>query len=67
MIVLDKCYGTCNAADDLSTKMFFSSETKYVIIKVFNMITRINEAKTLLKRISCNCNCKFNSTTCNSN
>ena len=31
------------------------------------MITRINEAKTLLKRISCNCNCKFNNTTCNSN
>ena len=31
------------------------------------MITRINEAKTLVKHISCDCKCKFNSTTFNSN
>ena len=31
------------------------------------MITRIKEAKTLVKHISCDCKCKFNSTTCNSN
>ena len=29
------------------------------------MITRINEAKTLLKYISCDCKCEFASTTCN--
>ena len=31
------------------------------------MITKINEAKTLVKYILCDCKCKFNSTTCNSN
>ena len=31
------------------------------------MIARINEVKTLLKHISCDCKCKFDSTTCNSN
>ena len=31
------------------------------------MITRINEGKTLIKHISCDCKCRFNSTKCNSN
>ena len=34
---------------------------------VFNVITRINEFKILVKYISCDCKCKFDSTTCNSN
>ena len=36
-----------------------------VNVKVLNMITRTNEAKTLVKHISCECKCKFNLTTCN--
>ena len=31
------------------------------------MITRINEANTLIKHISCVCECKFDSAICNSN
>ena len=31
------------------------------------MIAMINEAKTLVKHISCDCKCKFNSATCDSN
>ena len=31
------------------------------------MIAKINEAKTLVKYISCDCKCKFDSTTYNSN
>ena len=31
------------------------------------MITRINEARTLVKHISCDCKCKFNGMACNSN
>ena len=37
--------------------------SKDLHVKVFNMIT--NEAKTLVKHISSDCKCKFNSTTCN--
>ena len=36
-------------------------------VKVFNMITNKNEAKTMVKHISCDCKCKFNSATLNSN
>ena len=36
-------------------------------VNVFNLITNINEAKTVVKHASCDCKCKFNSTSCNSN
>ena len=38
-----------------------------ISVKTFNMLTNKNEAKTMKKHISCDCKCKFNSTTCNSN
>ena len=46
---LDKCNRNFNAVDDLSTKICVPSETKKVNVKVFKMITRINEVKTLVK------------------
>ena len=42
-------------------------KTKDINVKAFNMITNKNEAKTMIKHISCDCKCKFNSKTCNSN
>ena len=36
-------------------------------LKGFNVITNKNEAKAMTKHISCDCKCKFSSTTCNSN
>ena len=67
MIGLYKCNGCCNLVDNLSTKICFPSETKDLNVKVFNIITSRNEAKTLIKHISCDCKCKFNNTTCNRN
>ena len=68
MISLDECSGNCNSVDDLSTKICVPNQTKSVInVKVFNMIARTYEAKTLIKHISCDCKCKFNSRTCNLN
>ena len=68
MISLDICNGSCNSAvDDLSAKVCVPSKTRNVNVKVFNMITRINQAKTLVKYLSCDCKCRFNSTACNIN
>ena len=67
MIGLGKYNGICNDVDDLSTKICVPSKTTDINVQVFNIITRINEAKTLMKQISCNYKCKFNSTTCDSN
>ena len=66
MISLNKCIGSCNSVDDLSTKICVPSKTKDVNVQVFNMITNRNEAETMVKYIPCDWICKFNSTTCNS-
>ena len=47
MVSLDRFDGSCNnAVDDLS--VFIPRKTKSVYDKVFNMTTRINEAKTFV-------------------
>ena len=65
MINLDKCGGSCNYVDDLSTKICFSSKTKDINVYVFNMIKNLNEAKIMVKKVSYDCKCKFNTTICN--
>ena len=67
MISLGKCNESCDSVDDLSWKICFPNKTKSVNVKVFNMITKINETKTLIKHISCNYKFKFDNTTCNLN
>ena len=62
MTNLDKCNGSCNV---LYPKICVPKETKAINIKLFNMITNKNEAKTKTKHISCDSKCKFNSATCN--
>ena len=46
-------------------KYVFWIKKKSVNVEVFNMKTRIYEAKTLIKHISSECKFKPNSTTCN--
>ena len=55
MISLDKYNGSGNVVDDLSTKICVLSKTKDLNVKVFDMITTINETKTLMKHISFDC------------
>ena len=47
--------------------MCVPNETNNANVKVYNMITRTNEVKTLVKHISYDCKCKFASRTFNSN
>ena len=42
---IDKCSGSCNFVNDLSTKVSVPRQTKNVNLKVFNMVTRIIEKK----------------------
>ena len=67
MISLDKYSGSSNSVDDLSTKICVPNKTKDINVTMFNMITKKNEAKKMVKHISCDCKCKFNSLSCSSN
>ena len=67
LISADKCSGSYNSVDDLSTKICIPSKTKSINVNVFNMITNLNEAKAKIKHALCIFKCKFSSTRCNSN
>ena len=58
-IKLDKCVGRCNTLNDLSNKMCIPNKTEDLNLSPFDMITGINESKTLKRHVSCKCKCKF--------
>ena len=54
-VKVDKCVGHCNTLNGLSNKVSVPNKTEDSNLSVFNMITGINESKTLAKHISCKC------------
>ena len=67
MINLDEYSGSCS---DSSRKICVLKETKDLNVKAFNMLSNKNsdrEAKTVTGKISCDCQCQVNSTTCKLN
>ena len=72
MVSLDKCNGSCNTLAGLYSRNTPSSgtcvpnKTEDANLKIFNMITEINESKTLMNNFSCSCRCKFDDRKCNS-
>ena len=66
-IKLNRFVGSWNTLNDLSNKLCIPNKTEDLKLSVFNMITRVNESKTLTKDISCKCKCKFDSRDCNLN
>ena len=67
MVNLDKFSESCNSVDDLSTKICVLSKTKDINFNVFSLTANINEAKTIVNHVSCDCKYKFKSSTFNSN
>ena len=67
VVKLDRCVGKCNTLNDLSNKVCVPNKTEDLNLSVFNMITGINESKTLTQHVSCKFKYKFDSRKCNSN
>ena len=66
MVTLDRCVGIHNTLNDLSNKVCVPNKTEDLNLIMFNMITEINELKTLTKHILCECKCRFDERKCNS-
>ena len=67
-VKLDRCVGSYNnTLNDLSSKVCVSNKTEDLNLNVFDMITGINESKTLTKDTTCEYKCKFDGRKCNSN
>ena len=50
-VKLDRCIGSCNTLNEFSNNSCVSNKTEDSNLRVFNMITGINELRTLTKHI----------------
>lgn len=64
MANLDRNEGSCNTLVCLSNRIYISNKTRDVNLKLLNMITKINEFKSILKHISCDFKCIFDGKMC---
>ena len=65
-VKLDRCAGSFDALNDLCNKVCVPNKTEDLNLSMFNMITGINELKTLTKHIPCEGKCKFDGRKCKS-
>ena len=65
-VKLDRQVGSCNTLKNLPNKVCVPNKREDLNLSMFNMITGINESKTLTKHISCTCSCKCDGKKCNS-
>ena len=56
---VDRCNGSCNTLDDLSSKIYVPNKAEDVNLNFLNIIAGINELTALTKHILCDCKCKF--------
>ena len=63
-VKLDRCVGKCNNLYDLSNKAGVRNKTEDLNLGMFNMITEINQLKTLTKHIPCECKYRFDERKC---
>ena len=66
-IKVNKCSGSCNNINnDPFAKLCVPDITKNIIVKVFNLMARINETRQIVWHETCKCICKLTSVFCNS-
>ena len=61
IITLGRCDIIYNTIGNPYARARVPNKVKNINVKLFNMITDINESKTLIKHISCDSRCKFDS------
>ena len=64
-IKVNKCGGDCNTINDPMAKLCVPDIVKEMNIKVFNMLSRINESRKIVQHETCKCICRLTSAICN--
>ena len=65
-IRVNKCSGSCSNINDPYAKLCILDIVKNINVKVFNLMSRINEARQIIWHETCKCLCRLISTVCNS-
>ena len=65
-IKVNKCSGSCNNINNPYVKSCIPDVIKKVKVKVFNLMSRINETRQVLWHETCKCVCRLSVAVCNS-
>ena len=60
-----KCSGSCNHINYPYAKLCVTDTVKHLNVKVFNLMSRTNEARHIEWQETCKCECKFGGNVCN--
>ena len=66
MVKLDRCDGSCDSLNDLSSKICVPNKIEDLNLIMLNIITETNKSKTSTKDKSYKCKCRFDGRKCNS-
>ena len=64
-IKTSKCSGSCNNINDPYAKLCVPDVVKNINIKVFNLMSRTNEARHIKWHETCKCKCRLDASVCN--
>ena len=66
IVSVNKCCGTCYTIDDPYAEVCIPNKVKNMNIKVFNLMSGVNETRFLVQHDSCECKCGLNESVCSS-
>ena len=64
-VKINRCSGNCNSINDLYAKICVPDIVKNLNVKVFNLISRTNETRSIKLHETCKCICRLNKIICN--
>ena len=64
-VKMNRCSGNYNSVNDLYAKICVPDIVKNLNVKVFNLMSRTNETRSIKSRETCKCICRLNKVICN--
>ena len=64
-VKINRCSGNCNSINDPYAKICVSDVVKNLNIKVFNLMSRTNQSRSIKLHETCKCICRLNKIVCN--
>ena len=66
-VKINRCSGSCNNINDPYARICVPDTVKHLNVKVFNLMSRTNETRSVKWHETCQCICRLNEIICNNN
>ena len=64
-VKINRCSGNCNSIIDSYAKIYVPDVVKNLNVKVFSLMSRTNETRSIKSHETCKCICRLNNIICN--